>query len=205
MPESPSPVTELLLEWDGGSEAARRELVAVAYRELKRLAGAQLRSERPGHTLQATALVHEAYLRLVDQDRVAWRNRAQFFAVAARVMRRVLVDHARRRAAGKRGGGQLRVTLDESVAEAAAGPEVDLVALDAALVELEAMDPELLRLVEARFFGGLTIVETAELLGVSPATVKREWATARAWLRRRLAPAAPAPAASAPSPEPGEA
>lgn len=157
----------------------------LVYAELRRLAGARLRGERADHTLQATAIVHEAYIRLVDQTRVEWRNRAHFFAIAARLIRRILVDHARRRQADKRGGGNVRVTLDEQLV-APAMRDLDLVALDDAMRELAEMDPELAGLVELRFFGGLTIRETAESLGVSPATVKREWATARAWLHRRI-------------------
>jgi RNA polymerase sigma factor (TIGR02999 family) len=182
--KSPS-VTKLLLEWGHGSSVARDELMPLVYEELRRLAGARLRDERADHTLQATAIVHEAYLRLVDQRRVRWRNRAHFFAIAARMIRRILVDHARRRQAGKRGGGRVRVTMDEEWA-GLAERDLDLVALDEALRELAELDPELARLVEMRFFGGLTIEETAAALEISPATVKREWAAARAWLRRRI-------------------
>jgi RNA polymerase sigma factor (TIGR02999 family) len=182
--KSPS-VTKLLLEWGHGSSVARDELMPLVYEELRRLAGARLRDERADHTLQATAIVHEAYLRLVDQRRVRWRNRAHFFAIAARMIRRILVDHARRRQAGKRGGGRVRVTMDEEWA-GIAERDLDLVALDEALRELAELDPELARLVEMRFFGGLTIEETAAALEISPATVKREWAAARAWLRRRI-------------------
>ena len=177
-------VTRLLLEWSDGSTEAREALMPLVYEELRRLAGAQLRSERTGHTLQATALVNEAYLKLVDQKRMRWRNRAHFFAIAARLMRRILVDHARRSRALKRSAGR-RVTLDEELA-LAPEPDVDLVALDDAMEALAGLDPNLSRLVELRFFGGLTIEETAEVLGISPATVKREWASARAWLFRRL-------------------
>ncbi len=183
---SPSPgVTRLLVDWTDGSVAARDELMPLVYEELRRLAGARLRGERADHTLQATAIVHEAYIRLVDQTRVEWRNRAHFFAIAARLIRRILVDHARRRCAQKRGGGDVRVTLDEQLV-APAMREIDLVALDDAMRELAELDPELSGLVELRFFGGLTIRETAESLGVSAATVKREWATARAWLHQRI-------------------
>lgn len=157
----------------------------LVYEELRRLAANRLRGERDGHTLQATALVHEAYLRLVDQTRVEWRNRAHFFAIAARMIRRILVDHARRRQADKRGGGNVRVTLDERLVGATAR-EVDLLALDDAMRALAELDPELAHLVELRFFSGLTIAETAEALEISPATVKREWAAARAWLHRRI-------------------
>ena len=178
-------VTRLLIDWSNGREAAREELMPLVYGELKRLAGSRLRGERADHTLQPTALVNEVYLRLVDQDRVRWRNRAHFFAIAARLMRRVLVDHARRQRAAKRGGVRHQVTLDEAVSPVAE-LTLDLVALDDALLALAELDSALARLVEVRFFGGLTIEETAEALSVSPATVKREWATARAWLHNRL-------------------
>ena len=146
-----------------------------------------MRRESAGHTLQATALVHEAYLRLVDQRRVVWRNRAQFFGVAAQLMRRILVDHARERRAAKRGGGMPQLALDEAAAAAPTADEgMDVLALHDALERLAALDLEQARLVELRYFGGLSIEETAEALDVSPATVKREWALARAWLRREL-------------------
>ena len=184
---APSPaVTRLLVDWTNGNQSARDELMPLVYGELRRLAGDRLRSERPDHTLQATAIVHEAYLKLVDQTRVQWAGRAHFFAIAARLIRRILVDHARRRAAGKRGGDRVRVTLDERLL-APGLRELDLVVLDDAMRELAELDPELAGLVELRFFGGLTIEETAAALGVSAATVKREWATARAWLHRRIA------------------
>ena len=186
MTRSPASVTRLLVDWSNGSESARDELMPLVYEELRRLAGSRLRGERPDHTLQATAIVHEAYLRLVDQTRVEWRNRTHFFAIAARMIRRILVDHARRRQARKRGGDNVRVTLDEELMTPSAR-EIDLVGLDEAMKALANMDPELAELVELRFFGGLTIQETAEALGSSPATIKREWATARAWLHRRLA------------------
>jgi RNA polymerase sigma factor (TIGR02999 family) len=180
-------VTRLLLAWRAGDRAALDALVPVVYDELHRQAERALRRETPGHTLQTTGLIHEAYLRLVDQ-RVEWQNRAQFFGVAAEVMRRVLIDHARARQAAKRGGGAHRITLGGSEGKdiAADEPAADVLALDEALTRFAAVDPELARLVELRYFGGLTIEETAKVLGVSPATVKREWATARAWLRREL-------------------
>ena len=184
MPDASS-VTRLLVDWTNGRKEARDELMPLVYEELRRLAGARLRDERANHTLQATALVHEAYVRLIDQTRVEWRNRAHFFAIAARIIRRILVDHARKRRAEKREGNRLRVTIDENLA-VRAEPDLDLIDLDQALEELAEMDPELSRLVELRFFAGLTIEETAAALSVSPATVKREWATARAWLHRRL-------------------
>jgi RNA polymerase sigma factor (TIGR02999 family) len=168
-----------------GRRGALDELLAAAYPELRRIAAAHLRREREGHTLQPTALVHEAYVRLVDQRDVEWQNRAHFLGIAAQAMRRILVDHARRRQAGKRAGGLTRVTLDDAWMSPKER-DVELVALDDALSTLAARDVELSRLVELRFFGGLTIEETAEVLGVSTATVERDWAVARAWLRREM-------------------
>lgn len=183
----PSDVTQLLLAWGAGDPDAGDRLLPAVYSELRRQAARAMRREGSEHTLQATALVHEAYLRLVDQRRVAWRNRAQFFGVAAQVMRRVLVDHARARLAAKRGGGAQAISLvnvqDES--DAASGA-VEVLALHEALERLAAFDHDQARLVEMRYFAGLNIEETAEAMGVSPATVKREWAVARAWLRREL-------------------
>ena len=178
-------VTGLLLEWSEGDQGALDRLLPLVYDELRRLASRSLQRERQGHTLQATGLVHEAYLRLVDQRRVQWKERAQFFAVVARVMRRVLVDHARRRNADKRGGGVVKQTLDDWIAE---GPteEVDLLALEEALQRLEAIDSRQSRIVEMRFFAGLTVEEVADLLQVSPATVKNDWRVARAWLYEEL-------------------
>jgi RNA polymerase sigma factor (TIGR02999 family) len=160
----------------------------AVYAELRRQAGRAMRRESPENTLQATALVHEAYLRLVDQRRVVWRNRAHFFGLAAQLMRRILVDHARERHAAKRGGGLRQLTISEANAPAPSPPDegVDVLALHEALERLAALDPDQARLVELRYFGGLSIEETAEALDVSPATVKREWAIARAWLRREL-------------------
>lgn len=181
-------VTGLLLAWGTGDAGAGERLLPAVYDELRRQAGRAMRREGDAHTLQATALVHEAYLRLVDQNRVAWRNRAHFFAIAAQMMRRVLVDHARTRLAAKRGGQLHRVTLGDVGAGAEQGDgDVDLLALHDALDQLAVLDPRQARLVELRYFGGLGIEETAEALGVSPATVKRDWAVARAWLRRELA------------------
>jgi RNA polymerase sigma factor (TIGR02999 family) len=188
---SPQPapdVTGLLLAWGRGDQSAADRLVPVVYDELRRQAERAMRREGGEHTLQATALVHESYLRLVDQRRVEWRNRAHFFAIASTVMRRVLVDHARARLAAKRGGGAAPVSLAGVAAGTPDGTdEADLIALHEALEKLAALDPDQARLVELRYFGGLTIEETAEALSVSPATVKREWALARAWLRRELA------------------
>ena len=176
-------ITALLRDWSGGDREALERLMPIVYGELKRLASSYLRSERPDHTLQPTALVHEAYLRLQGQRSVVWSNRAHFFGIAARIMRRILVDHARRRRAAKRDAAALRVTLvDDSAADRA--PE--LIALDSALTSLERLDPQQARVVELRYFGGLTVEETAEAAGISTATVKREWRTARAWLRREI-------------------
>jgi RNA polymerase sigma factor (TIGR02999 family) len=179
-----SAVTDLLLEWGRGDRTALDRMMPVVVDELKRLARACLRRESAGHTLQPTALVNEVYLRLVDQRRVTWRNRAQFFAFAAHTMRRILVDHARGRRAAKRGAGLPTVILDEALGVAA--PQLDLMALDDLLSALAALDERQGRLVELRVFGGLTIAESAEVLAVAEATVSRDWASARAWLYREL-------------------
>jgi RNA polymerase sigma factor (TIGR02999 family) len=179
-------LTELLQAWGQGDVQAGDELLPLVYRELHRQAAGYLRRERRGHSLQPTALVHEAYLRLVGHGG-GWQNRAHFFGVAAQVMRHILVDRARRRRAGKRGGDLLRITLDDAVAGAAfKDAELDLIELDQALHELAALDPGKARLVELRFFGGLTAAEAAGVMGVSESTVTREWRLARAWLHRRL-------------------
>jgi RNA polymerase sigma factor (TIGR02999 family) len=180
--ESPASarVTDLLVEWGHGNEAAHGEMLPLVYAELRRLAARYMASERGDHTLQPTALVHEAYLRLVDQRRVDWRNRAQFVGVAAMIMRRILVNHARDRAAEKRGGGVERVSL--TVAEDTFGrSELDLVSLHEAIEGLTALDPRAARIVELKFFGGLTTKEIGEVLQLSPATVERDWSFARAW------------------------
>lgn len=177
-------ITVLLLAWRDGDEAARGQLAEAVYGELRRVAQRHLRRERPDHSLTPTALVHEAYLKLIDQRRVQWQNRAQFFAIAARLMRRVLVDHARARATAKRSAG-LSIALDE-VDVSTAPMDVDVLAIDAALDELAAVDERQSQLVELRFFAGLTVEETASALGVAPITVKRDWALARAWLFRAL-------------------
>lgn len=179
-----SNVTQLLLAWSAGQQSARDELLPLVYAELHQLAHNYLRRERRGHTLQSAALVHEAFLRLVDQ-RVAWRNRAHFFGIAAQLMRRILVDYARSRGSEKHGGEQIHLALDEALDEAAAR-DAELVALDDALTSLAALDPQQSRIIELRYFGGLTIEETAEALGVSDTTVEREWRLARAWLLREL-------------------
>ena len=178
-------VTQLLLELTGGSRSAVDELLPLVYKEMKRVAGAQLRNERPGHTLQATALVHEAYLKLVDQREVSWQNRAHFMGVATQVMRRILLDYAKARQREKRGGGVRPVDLDEAlvVSEDRAS---DLIVIDEALTRLEQMDPRQAKVVELRFFGGLSVEETAVAMEISAPTVKREWAMARAWLHREL-------------------
>ena len=181
-------VTRLLAEAAGGGREALDRVVPLVYDELRRLAHRRLRNERSGHTLDTTALVHETYLELVDLDRIAWRSRGQFFAIAARVMRRVLVDYAVGRNAQKRGGGAARIPLDEAagISVMADGHEAELMALDDALDRLGAIDARQARIVECRFFGGMSIEETAAALDVSPATVKRDWTLARAWLNREL-------------------
>jgi RNA polymerase sigma factor (TIGR02999 family) len=184
-PASSERVSKLLLNWGQGDQGAREALIPLVYEELRRLARRYLRRERPDHTLQSAALVNEAYLRLIRQEHPQWQNRAHFFGVAAQLMRHILVDHARNRAAAKRGAGAPRLTLDPDIA-LPQERDVDLMALDDALNQLAALDPQQSRLVELRFFGGLSIEETSVVLGVSPATVKREWATARAWLQREM-------------------
>ena len=182
---SPHDVTALLGQWSRGNRDALNELLPQVYAELRRIANRQFRMERVDHTLQPTALVNEAYLRLVDQRQVDWQNRAHFFGVAAQVMRRILVDHARRHGASKRGDGVRCVSIDEAN-EVAASNEIPVLALDHALDRLEKLDPELVKIVELRAFGGLTIEEAAHVLSVSPSTAKRDWRTAKAWLNREL-------------------
>ncbi len=179
-------VTALLLAWQRGEASALDELMVVVYDELRRLAAGRLRQERADHTLQPTALVHEVYLQLVDQRQVNWQNRAHFFGAVAEIMRRLLVDHARRHLAEKRGAGAVKVSLAEVALVADAAPDVDVILLDQALDELAALDPPLARLVELRYFGGLSVEETAEVLSLSPATIKRHWQTAKSWLHRRM-------------------
>jgi RNA polymerase sigma factor (TIGR02999 family) len=178
-------VTTLLLEWNGGSREALHQLAPLVLDELRQLAARQLRKERPGHTLQATALVNEVYLRLVDQRRVQWHDREHFFAIASQSIRRILVDYARTRGASKRGGGQTLLALDESMA-LHDRKDLDLVALDDALQSLTRIDPQQGRIVELRFFGGLTIEGTAKVLNISTSTVNRDWTLAKAWLHREL-------------------
>jgi RNA polymerase sigma-70 factor (ECF subfamily) len=182
---SPQNVTKLLVQWSKGDHGALEALVPLVYEELRRLARYYLRQEKQNHTLSSTALVHEAYLRLVSQKEVTWQSRAHFFGVASQMMRRILVDHARRHAYAKRGGGALTLALEEAVATPQRR-EVDLVALDDALDTLAKLDERQSRMVELRFFGGLSIEETSEVLGISAPTVKREWASARAWLYREI-------------------
>ena len=178
-------VTTLLLEWGNGNQAALNELTPLVYQELRQLATRQLRRERPGHTLQSTALVHEAYLQLIDQRRVRFQHRDHFYAIAAQIIRRILVNYARKRNSSKRGGGKTLLAIDESIAfESPKG--VDLVAVDDALERLSKIDQQQGRIVELRFFGGLTIEGTADILGISTSTVSRDWTLARAWLRREL-------------------
>jgi RNA polymerase sigma factor (TIGR02999 family) len=181
----PHDVTALLESWSNGDPDALQRLMPLVYDELHRLARNYLRRERPDHTLQSTALVHEAYMRMVDQKTVQWQNRAHFFGVAAQSIRHILVDHARSYQAAKRGSGAHKLSLDEAIG-VTEGRDIDLIALDDALNGLSAFDPQQGRIVELRFFGGLSIEETAEALKISPATVKRDWVMAKAWLYQNL-------------------
>ena len=185
MPGPSSQVTELLVRWRGGDREALDSLLPLVYDELRRIARHYLQGERPGHTLQSTALVNEAYVRMVAQDFPQWQNRAHFFAVAAQLMRQILVDHARAHRASKRGGNVYKVSLDEAEGQPQA-TDLDIVALDDALKNLAEMDPQQSKVVELKFFAGLSIEDTAEVLAISPSTVKRDWITARAWLYREL-------------------
>ena len=178
-------ITQLLVDWGDGHRDALARLMPLVYDELRRLANHYLRSERPDHTLQPTALVHEAYLRLIDETRVRWQNRAHFFGIAANLMRQILVNHAHSHRAAKRGGAAHKIELDEAVG-VAKDEDINLIALDDALTQLATLDPQQGRIVELRFFGGLTIEETAEVLGISTATIKREWISAKAWLHCQL-------------------
>ena len=181
-------VTRLLVRLTDGDRGVLDDLLPVVYGELRRLASSYLRRERPGHTLQPTALVHEAYMRLVDQTQVQWQNRAHFFGVAAQMMRRILVDHARAHEAEKRGGEFQKLSLDENLDAASGERDINLVALDDALDRLAEMDPQKSKIVELRFFGGLSVEETAAVLGVSAPTVKRQWRMAKAWLYGQVKP-----------------
>lgn len=190
MIEPPGEVTRLLAELKNGNNDALGKLMPLVYRELRRLAAHYLRAERVGHTLQPTALVHEAYLRLVAQDRTGWQNREQFVGIAAQLMRRVLVDYARGRATGKRSAGAIRIDAGKIDLELG-GPQLDeIVAVDEAVKRLGELDPQQGRVVELRYFAGLTVAETAKILGISERSVKRDWAMAAAWLRSELSPRA---------------
>jgi RNA polymerase sigma factor (TIGR02999 family) len=178
-------ITELLVGYGRGDKEALDQLMPVVYDELRRQAARYLRREQAGHTLQTTALIHEAYMRLVDQRNVQWQNRAHFFGIAAQLMRRILVDHARTKKRVKRGGSDVRVSLGDA-AVAVKGQDLDVVALDEALDRLARVDEQQSRVVELRFFSGLTVEETAEVMGISKATVKRDWSMAKAWLHREL-------------------
>jgi RNA polymerase sigma factor (TIGR02999 family) len=185
-PTRNSDVTRLLADWSKGDRRALDELLPLVYEELRHLANAYLRRERDGHTLQSTALVHEAFLRLVNQRDVQWHGRAHFFGIAAQMIRRILVDHARAQRAAKRGAGAVRLELDEALA-VSEQRDLDLIALDEALERLAMMDERQSRIVELRFFAGLSVEDTADVMGISTATVKREWSSARAWLFREIA------------------
>jgi RNA polymerase sigma-70 factor, ECF subfamily len=182
---TPNNVTHLLLKWSKGDKGALDELIPLLYGELHRLANLRLRMERPNHTLQATALVHEAFIRLADWQSIEWQNRAHFLAVAAQLMRNILVDHARKHIAAKRGGDRYRLSLSD-IPNLANERELDLIALDDALVTLATVDQQQSRIVELRYFGGLSIEEIAEVLAVSPSTVSREWKLAKVWLLHEL-------------------
>lgn len=179
-------ITQLLVRWGSGDKTALDQLMPLVQSELRRLAGNYLRRERPGHTLQPTALVNEAYLRLIDQRSARWQNRAHFYGIAAQLMRRILVDHARVKHAEKRGGSKQERLSITSARALATKPDLDVLALHEALEELKTIDPQQERIVELKFFGGLSIEETAEVLGIGHATVERDWKMARAWLRRKL-------------------
>jgi RNA polymerase sigma factor (TIGR02999 family) len=185
MAQNSHEVTQLLIQWSNGDKAALDKLMPLIYGELRQLAHRYMSRERAGHTLQTTAVVNEAYLRLVNRKQVHWQNRAHFFAIAACLMRTILVDHARSHAYAKRGGGAPQIALDEALV-VSQQRAAEVVAVDEALQRLAEIDPPQSRIVELRFFGGLTIAETAEVLGRSPATIKREWSTAKAWLYHEL-------------------
>lgn len=185
MTPSPPNVTELLRDWSDGDEQAQEKLFEVVYNELHRQAARYLRHEQPGFSLQTTDLIHEAYLRLISPQHVEWQNRLHFFAIAAKVMRHILVDHVRGRQAAKRGGSVIRLPLEDTMV-VLSGQDLDFVALDEALTRLAAIDPRQSQIVELRFFSGLNVEETAKVLDVSERTVKRDWNVAKAWLRREL-------------------
>jgi len=179
-------LTDLLVEWGKGSQPALDRLLPHVYDELRTLARSHLRRERPGHTVRTGTLVHEAFVRLIEGRQVSWEGRAHFFGIAARVMRQILVDYARARDAAKRGAGDIAEPIDTALSVAVKAMDVSVLALDRALEQLAAIDPPAARVVELRFFGGMTVEETAEVMGISTGTVKREWSTARAWLRRAI-------------------
>jgi RNA polymerase sigma factor (TIGR02999 family) len=183
--DEPQEISVILKDWSGGNRASADVLLTLVYDALRKIAGKYLRKERSGHTLQPTALVHEAYMKMIDISDINWQDRAHFFAVSANVMRHILVDHARAKLADKRGGDSERIALEDAIS-LSNEPNVDLLAVDEALNELAGFDEQQSRIVELRFFGGLTIEETAHVVGISPATVKREWAMAKAWLHRKL-------------------
>jgi len=185
MPQSSQNVTQLLIGWGKGDKEALDALLPLVYEELRKQAAGYLRRERVGHTLQTTALIHEAYLKLVDQKNVQWQNRAHFFGIAAQLMRRILVDHARTKKRAKRGGSDIRVSFNDANLMGQT-KDLDIVALDEALDRLAEIDQQQSRIVELRFFSGLTVEETAEVLAISPATVKRDWSMAKAWLHREI-------------------
>jgi RNA polymerase sigma factor (TIGR02999 family) len=185
MAQSPEQITGLLQAWRNGNREALDELVPMVYDELRRIAHRYMRQQAAGQTLQTTAVVHEAYMRLAGQGEVAWQNRAHFYGVCAQVMRSLLVDRARARGAAKRGGGQYKVSVSDGLA-ASNNPDIDIVALDDALERFAAIDPRKARIVELRYFGGLTVEETAAFLDLSPITIKREWLKAKAWLYNEL-------------------
>jgi len=185
MRQTPENVTQLLIDWGKGDKEALDKLVPLVYEELHRQAARYLRHERVGHTLQTTALIHEAYVRLVDQRNVHWQNRAHFFGIAAQMMRRILVDHARTKKRAKRGGSDIRISFTEAALKTP-DRNLDIVALDEALERLAEIDEQQSRIVELRFFSGLTVEETAEVLSISTATVKRDWSMAKAWLHREV-------------------
>jgi RNA polymerase sigma factor (TIGR02999 family) len=185
MTENRANITQLLVDWNDGDKTALDQLIPIVYAELRRQAARYLRQERPGHTLQTTALINEAYLRLVDQKSVQWQNRAQFFGIAAQLMRRILVDHARTKHRAKRGGSAIRVSLSEAIA-VTKDTNQDLVEIDEALTRLAEIDEQQSKIVELRFFSGLNVEETAAALNISPATVKRDWSVAKAWLHREI-------------------
>ena len=185
--ENPHDVTQLLLKWSQGDQGAVDELLPMVYRELHKIAHRYLNKERGEHTLQTTALVHEAYIKLIDQTRVQWQNRAHFFGIAAQAMRRILVDNARQRLAGKRGSGAEKISIEDNQIDISDEKASNLIELDFALKKLAELDPNKSRLVELRYFGGLSLEETAEVLGVSRPTVIRQWRLAKAWLYKEIA------------------